>query len=306
MIDVSIIFVNYNTTKLLKECLDSVKKQTIGVNYEVIIVDNDSNTENKEGLKELDNEYKVVLSNENLGFGRANNLGATYATGKYLFLLNTDTVLVNNAIKILFDYIESNPECGVVGGNMFDRDYNLTYSYSKLFPSIKTMIRDEILPSKFSYYRKIENFTYNKTNSPIEVGFIIGAAFMISKELFDKVGGFDKDFFMYCEETELCARVKKAGYKMINVPQAKIIHYEGASMASDAAFNAKQYSLKCGRSQFLYFQKVYGNKYPAKYYHWRKLSIMSRFFKDKHYKEKIKILNNEYSAWKKNEKNANN
>lgn len=305
MIDVSIIFVNYNTTKLLKECLDSVKKQTIGVNYEVIIVDNDSNTENKEGLKELSSEYMVVLSNENLGFGRANNLGATYASGKYLFLLNTDTVLVNNAIKILFDYIESDPECGVVGGNMLDISNNLTYSYSKFLPSIKTMIRDEILPSRFSYYRKIENFTYNKTNSPIEVGFIIGAAFMISKELFDKVGGFDKDFFMYCEETELCARIKKAGYKMINVPQAKIIHYEGASIPSNGAFNAKQYSLKCGRSQFLYFKKVYGKKYPAKYYHWRKLSIMSRFFKDKHYKEKIKILNSEFKKWKKSEKNAN-
>lgn len=306
MVDVSIIFVNYNTTKLLKECLESVKEQTVGINYEVIIVDNDSNAENKEGLKELSNEYKVVLSDDNLGFGRANNLGATYAGGKYLFLLNTDTVLVNNAIKILFDYIESNPECGVAGANMLDRNYNLTYSYSRLLPSIKTMIRDEILPSKFSYYRNIDNFTYNKTDIPLEVGFIIGAAFMISKELFNKVGGFDKDFFMYCEETELCARIKKAGYKMINVPDARIIHYEGASMASDAEFNAKHYSLKCGRSQFLYFKKVYGNKYPAKYFHWRKLSIMSRSFKDKHYKDKIKILKSEYKAWKISEKQKNN
>lgn len=306
MIDVSIIFVNYNTTELLKECLESVKEQTVGVNYEVIIVDNDSNAENKEGLKELSDVYKVVLSDENLGFGRANNLGATYASGKYLFLLNTDTVLVNNAIKILFDYIESNSECGVAGANMLDRDHNLTYSYSRLLPSIKTMIRDEILPSKFSYYRNIDSFTYNKTDTPLEVGFIIGAAFMISKELFNKVGGFDKDFFMYCEETELCARIKKAGYKMINVPDARIIHYEGASITSDAEFNARHYSLKCGRSQFLYFKKVYGNKFPAKYFHWRKFSIMSRFFKDKYYKDKIKILNSEYKAWKASEKQANN
>lgn len=306
MIDVSIVFVNYNTTKLLKDCLESVNEQTVGINYEVIIVDNDSNVENKAGLKELSEKYKVVLSDENLGFGRANNLGATFASGKYLFLLNTDTVLFNNAIKILFDYIESNPECGVAGANMLDRNNNLTYSYSRLLPSIKTMIKDEILPSKFSYYRNLDNFTYNKTDAPLEVGFIIGAAFMISKELFDKVGGFDKDFFMYCEETELCARIKKAGYKMINVPDARIIHFEGASMASDAEFNAKHYSLKCGRSQFLYFKKVYGSKYPAKYFHWRKLSIMSRFFKDKHYKDKIKILNSEYKAWKKSEKQANN
>lgn len=298
MIDVSIIFVNYNTTKLLKECLESVKKQIIGVNYEVVIVDNDSNTENKEGLKELSSEYKVVLSDENLGFGRANNLGATYASGKYLFLLNTDTVLVNNAIKILFDYIESDPECGVVGVNMFDKDHKPYHSYLRFLPSIKAMIKDEILPSKYSYYRNLDNYNFNKTDSPLEVGYITGAAFMISKKIFDELGGFDKDFFLYCEETELCARVKKSGYKIINVPQAEIIHYEGASMVTTEDFNARRYSLMNGRSQFLYYKKVYGKRYPSKYYWLKKISITTRRNKISNYKEKLEILKDEYKTWK--------
>lgn len=302
MIDVSIIFVNYNTTKLLKECLESLKEQTVGINYEVIIVDNDSNAENKEGLKELSDVYKVVLSDENLGFGRANNLGATYASGKYLFLLNTDTVIVNNAIKILFDYIESNPECGVAGGNMLDNDLKPYHSYLRFLPSIKAMIKDEILPSKLSYYHNLDNYNYNTTGLPLEVGYVTGAAFMIRKELFDKVGGFDKDFFLYCEECELCARVKKAGYKMINVPQANIIHYEGASMQTDEDFNAWRYTQMNGRSQFLYFKKVFGKSYPFRYYFLKRIAIISRRKKIKHYKEKLQILKNEYKAWKINEK----
>lgn len=298
MIDVSIIFVNYNTTKLLKECLESVNEQTIGINYEVIIVDNDSNVENKAELKELSEKYKVVLSDENLGFGRANNLGATYATGKYLFLLNTDTVLVNNAIKILFDYIESNPECGVVGGNMLNKDMKPYHSYLRFLPNIKALIKDEILPSKFSYYRNLENYNYNKTDAPLEVGYITGAAFMIRKELFDKVGGFDKDFFLYCEECELCARVKKIGYRIINVPQASIIHYEGASMQTDEDFNAWRYAQMNGRSQFLYFKKVFGKTYPFRYYWLKKIATITRRKKIKYSKEKLQILKDEYKAWK--------
>lgn len=302
MIDVSIIFVNYNTTKLLKECLDSVKKQTFGVNYEVIIVDNDSNTENKEGLKELSGEYKVVLSDENLGFGRANNLGATFASGKYLFLLNTDTVIINNAIKILFDYIESDPECGVVGGNLLDKDHKPYHSYLRFLPSIKAMIKDEILPSKYSYYRNLDDYNFNKTSKPIEVGFVVGAAFMISKKIFDELGGFDKDFFLYCEECELCARVKKFGYKIVNVPQAEIIHYEGASMVITEDFNARRYALMNGRSQFLYYKKVYGKRSPSKYYWLKKISITTRRNKISNHKEKLEILKDEYKAWKKSEK----
>lgn len=302
MIDVSIIFVNYNTTKLLKECLESVKEQTIGINYEVIIVDNDSNVENKAELKELSEKYKVVLSDENLGFGRANNLGATYANGKYLFLLNTDTVLVNNAIKILFDYIESNPECGVVGGNMLNKDMKPYHSYLRFLPNIKAIIKDEILPSKFSYYRNLDNYNYNKTDAPLEVGYITGAAFMIRKELFDKVGGFDKDFFLYCEECELCARVKKIGYSIINVPQASIIHYEGASMQTDEDFNAWRYAQMNGRSQFLYFKKVFGKTYPFRYYWLKKIATITRRKKIKYSKEKLQILKDEYKAWKLSEK----
>lgn len=115
--DVSIIIVNYKTPELVVECIRSIREKTTGISYEIIIVDNDSKDNSLEIFStELEEDIKVVVANENLGFGKANNLGAQHATGKYLFLLNSDTLLINNAIQILYQYIEKNNHIGVVGG----------------------------------------------------------------------------------------------------------------------------------------------------------------------------------------------
>ena len=103
--DVSVIIVNYNTYRLLSECLETLYAQTIGIQFEVIVVDNASNDDSEKNITKLYPQVKWLNSGSNIGFGRANNLGYSYASGKYIFLLNSDTLLANNAIKAFYDYV---------------------------------------------------------------------------------------------------------------------------------------------------------------------------------------------------------
>ena len=114
-IDVSVIIVNYNTLELTKQCVESLKAKTKGIQYEIIIVDNASNDGSQEYFRN-DESIIYIYNKENLGFGRANNIGYRHSSGKYIFLLNSDTILENNAIKIFFDFMEQNPGIGCAGG----------------------------------------------------------------------------------------------------------------------------------------------------------------------------------------------
>jgi len=245
MIDVSIIIVNYNTKELLKQCLKSVFEKTQNIDFEVIVVDNVSKDGSQQMIKNEFSNVTLIESNENLGFGRANNSGAKIAQGKYLFFLNPDTILINNAVKILFDFMEKNQNCGICGGNIFDENLKPILSYGWL-PNIL----DE-LTGLFSI--KHENF--NHSDKPKKVRCITGADLMIRKEIFDVINGFDSDFFMYHEELELTHRVKKLGYLVYNVPQANIIHLEGQSTNCEQKAKFKL----IGRR--LYYQKTHSEFY---------------------------------------------
>lgn len=220
--DVSIIFVNYNTISLLVNAIDSVLEKTIGVKFEIIVVDNASK-DNSEII--LANKYQgkviYILLPENIGFGRANNEGVKIAKGRNVLLLNPDTLLENNAIKILSDYLDFKSDLAAVGGNLYYEDGTNQPSFSLSYPSLRTNILNLILPNRGIYF--------NNSIIPKEVKTIFGAAIMIKKEVFNIVGGFNPLFFMYAEEDELCFRIRKKGYKLMNVPLAKITHLEGKS-----------------------------------------------------------------------------
>jgi GT2 family glycosyltransferase len=218
-IEVSIIIVNYNTKELTRNCLYSVFEKTQNVNFEVIVVDNASIDGSQKMLKKEFPNVRLIENNENLGFGRANNLGARYAKGKYLFLLNSDTILLNNAVKILADFLNKNTNVGICGGNLYDNAKKTGISYDDL-PSIG---------SELKMLLHIPRQVFNFTNKPKQVGFICGADMMVVADLFNQLNGFDSDFFAYYEETELTFRLKKIGYSVICVPQAQIIHLVGQS-----------------------------------------------------------------------------
>lgn len=230
-IDVSIIIVNYKTPVLLKNCISSIFDKTEGVNFEIIVVDNDSNDGSDPLIKENFPSVNYLQSGSNLGFGKANNIGVKIAKGRNIFFLNSDTILLNNAIKILSDYLDENSNVGVCGGNLFDERLKHIHSFSPRFPGIYSEL-DAIINGRLSKLKQNTTLQYNTLNYPIQVAYICGADMMVKATVLEEAGVFDPDFFLYFEEAELSFRIKKQGYDLFNVPQAKIIHLEGASQTS--------------------------------------------------------------------------
>lgn len=134
--DVSIIIVNYNTKNLTKDCINSIYEQTAGLEFEIIVSDNNSKDGSIEMIKESFPNVILIENNENLGFGRANNKGLAVATGKYIFYLNSDTILLNNAVKIFFDYFEkhNNENIGALGCNLQNKDGETIHSFGQIVP----------------------------------------------------------------------------------------------------------------------------------------------------------------------------
>ena len=248
-IDVSIIIVNFNTKTLLDHCLESIFLQTKSVEFEVIVIDNASIDGSEKLVRHKYPNVRWINSGANLGFGRANNIGADVACGKYLFLLNSDTILLNDAVSILYHYMESNMQknkLGAIGSYLLDSNENINVSYLD-FP---TPI------SEFRYlWGKLRNQRVDDTQSFVDVDSICGADIFIPRELFQIVGGFDPRIFMYYEETDLQYRIAKMGLKRRIIDGPRIIHLEGGS------FKSKGLSLK----RFQMSQTSY-NYYLRKHY----------------------------------------
>ncbi|WP_410514283.1 glycosyltransferase family 2 protein [Paenibacillus sp. BR2-3] len=303
-VDVSIIIVNYNTKILTTNTIDSILKKTKGIEYEIIVVDNNSSDGSVEMFKELyEGDIILIESNENLGFGKANNVGIETSKGKYIFLLNSDTLLVNNAIKILFCFMETDQNIGVSGANLYDENNNPTHSFRLFLPSFNlTISLKEIVIKLFLKFIKKRRPDFNYSFTPKEVGYITGADMMIRKDVLIVCGMFDPDFFMYYEEAELTHRIKSKGYAVISVPKAKIIHIEGASTKVNKGyqdFNPKKYRMAI-ESMYKYFEKVYGNSSVNRIYVIRKIIlILASFFRDNNHpiNHKRRISNEEFIKW---------
>lgn len=225
--DVSVIIVNYNTRKLTGECIDSIFEKTSGITFEVIVVDNASQDDSIEIFRK-DPRIIFIENTENQGFEKANNLGIKYATGRNILFLNSDTLLINNALKILSDYLDNNSDVGACGGNLYGEDRKPIVSFEQNRPSIYGYI-DNIFLNGISRLRFGHSIKFNYGNKPLQVSYITGADLIIPRKILEKVGGFDPTFFMYYEEIELCCRIVKAGYKIMSVPTAKIVHLVGRS-----------------------------------------------------------------------------
>lgn len=230
MIKVSIIIVNYNTYNLLIDCIESIKTNTHNnLDYEIIVVDNNSPIRDIEKLPEVYQDVQLILSDENGGFGKANNLGSRLAKGEYLFFLNPDTLLLNDAISVLYNFISTNKNVAVCGANLYDENLQPANSFGQTSPGIIFEI-DYFFAYWFSKKLFKNSVNFNYTEKPLEVRRTVsGASYMVKKFIFDEVNGFDEDFFMYYEENELSYRIKRKGFKIFSIPDAKIIHLEGKS-----------------------------------------------------------------------------
>ena len=225
-VDVSIVIVNYKAVSLILNCLDSIQQLTQEVSYEIIVVDNNSNDDFELRIQERYPKVICVSLSENIGFGRANNEGVKIANGRNVLFLNPDTILLNDAISILSRYIDSHLFVGACGGNLYDVNLRPHHSFRRWLPGIQWelngLFHDYIARACWG-----RNRMHNFTNKIMRVGYITGADLMMPRDIFNQIGGFSPDFFMYYEETELCYRLKCKSFEIHSVPQARIQHLEG-------------------------------------------------------------------------------
>ncbi len=233
--DLSIIIVNYNVKEFLQNLLHSIFKSAQGISYEIIIVDNASDDGSVEFIKEKffpKQEIKLIVNSINAGFGKANNQGLSTAKGKYILLLNPDTLLREDTLQKMINFFESTTDAGIAGCKILNPDGTLQLACRRSFPGpwtsfCKVTGLSSIFPKSKIFARY--NLTYLDENQTYEVDAISGSFMMMRKEVYEKVGGFDEDFFMYGEDLDLCYRIQKAGYKVFFVHSTQIIHYKGES-----------------------------------------------------------------------------
>lgn len=226
--DVSVIIVNYNTLKMTSECIESVIKYTEGISYEIILVDNASKDGSREYF-EKDSRIKYVYSEKNLGFGRANNLGYSIATGDFIFFLNSDTLLIDNSIAHFYNVASQRCQLACYGGTLIDREGEHIHSFGK-FPSLRGFIK-QYCNSYLTLLSKKDKFPVLNEDTIIPVDYITGADLFIPRWLIEKYGLFNEAFFMYYEETELQKRYSLNGYHSYLIPSINIIHLEGKSFS---------------------------------------------------------------------------
>lgn len=238
--DVSIIIINYHTAQLVSDCVNSIIKNTKEISYETLIIDNSNDSKEFESLSnKVKTKSDLILNPQsNLGFGKANNYAAKYAKGRNLLFLNSDTLLTNNAVKILCNVLDSDSTIGIVGGNLYKPNGKPCHSFikSEMNPKMFKSINSTRYAFACKYLKRFD-FNYSKRNLEIK-GYITGADLMIRKSVFEKLNGFDEHIFMYAEDSLLCYRcIHELNLKIIQTPKSKITHLEGGSDYKEFSLN---------------------------------------------------------------------
>lgn len=234
-IDVSVIIVNWNTRDITCECLQSVYDQTHNITFEVILVDNDSSDGSVEAIRSQFPQVQLIENKDNKGFAAANNQGFELARGRYVLLLNPDTVVLDGAIQKTVAFMDTRSDAAVVGIRNDDRDGNLAKNCFQ-FASIQNLIISTMglhraFPKSKLFGR--ERLLWWDYLSVREVDVVAGCYMLVRAEAMDEVGVMDEGYFMYGEEMEWCWRFNQAGWKILYYPDASIIHYGGMSAAQN-------------------------------------------------------------------------
>ncbi len=216
MIDLSIIIVNYNVKEFLLNLLESIQQAAKNISTEIIVVDNNSNDDSITTINEKFPSVITIQNNSNVGFGAANNQGLEISKGKYILLINPDTLVKENTFEQMIKFLEENLQVGIAGCKVLNPDGSLQLACRRSFPKpwvsfTKVTGLSKLFP-KSKLFAKY-NLTYLDENETYEVDAISGSFMMFNRNTFEKVGGFDTDFFMYGEDLDLCYRVQKAGSK---------------------------------------------------------------------------------------------
>ncbi|MBE2255297.1 MAG: glycosyltransferase family 2 protein [Ignavibacteria bacterium] len=255
-IDVSIIIVSWNTKKLLENCINSIYNETKKYSFEIIVVDNDSPDNSAGMVKEFFPDVVLIANKTNNGFAPANNQGIKIAKGENILLLNPDTVVINNAIDKMLDYLYShkNDKIGIITCKLLNDDMTLQKSVNDFFNIWRSFFENRFFAEFFSKLNTKKSFmSFWDHSETREIDWAYGAVLLYTREVADKVGMLDDRFWIYAEEMDFYIRVKRAGYKSIFLHDVEIIHYgKSSSRQRRAAMFIQNY-----KSFYLFLKKHY-------------------------------------------------
>ena len=261
-VDVSVLVTNWNGCDVLRECLRSLARETNGVQYETVVVD-DASTDGSTAMIRREFPGVRLLTNPlNAGFVRSNNAGAEVARGRYLFLLNSDTILVSNAVMILAEYLDRHERVGACGGWLLGPDGSSQISFGYA-PSLRQALVDALFLNDLFPGARLPGrgiVPGRKLKSPIPVEYVSGADLMVRRDFVERFGLFDTAFEAYCEEVDLCRRVRRSGNMDVHfVPDARIVHIGGFSYRKTGP---RRISMQC-RSYRTFLRKYHGEFYAT-------------------------------------------
>jgi GT2 family glycosyltransferase len=255
VINISIIIINYNCLDLLDNCLASIFQFTTDCSFEIIVVDNHSTEGDVEQVTSKYSNVLLIKNERNVGFSAANNNGFTYAQGKYILILNNDTVFHENTLKIIFDFAESLNRESFIGCKLLNEDGSHQFSLMD-FDTISTALSENLFIYQLFPRSKLLNrfhLNYKPMDNPIEVDAVKGAFIFCTASSIKKMNGFDTNFFFYGEETDLCYRFKKIGGKIYYFPNTSVYHLGGATTDKNLWFKYKNQSI----AKIQFYQKHY-------------------------------------------------
>ena len=256
--ELSIIIVNKDTPKITKEAIESAFRTIKNVEFEVVVVDNSSLKSNL--LNSFNEKVKIIKGVENKGFGNACNIGVRNSCGEVILFLNSDTILFQNTIDLAFSFFKKQEKIGALGVRQLLEDGRLDAGCKRGFPTPLNSLYyflglSKIFPKskRFGAYQQ----TFIDEKDIVEVDCISGAFMLIEKKVFNLIGGFDEDFFLYGEDVDLCFRLKEAGFKNYYFGKVCFLHYKNKSGKNNVKVLESFYD-----SMKIFYDKHYKKKYP--------------------------------------------
>ena len=251
--DLSISVISWNTRDLLRDCLKSIYSRAPKASFEILVVDNESSDGSQEMIREKFPQIRLIENKNNLGFARANNQAIKRSSGKYELLLNPDTLVLENALEIMMDFMEKNPRVGMCGCRLLSEDGSVQPSCGR-FPGLFTVF---LHMTKLNYFYPGNRFSRRFMGAGLEEGearevdWVTGACLLVRRQAVEEIGLLDERFFMYCEDLDWCRRMKNAGWKICYLPRAKVIHYCSQSYEKGSL----RIFLEGYKSWFIYLRK---------------------------------------------------
>ncbi len=255
-VDLSIVIVAWNVRDLVLDCLASIEDAKLGITYEVILVDNGSADFTVESVARQFPDTRIVALPKNIGFGAGNNRGLEVMRGRHAVLLNSDTIVMPSGLEACVRYLDENPRVGAVGPQLLNPDrskQNCIHNSPNLLSEVvgQSLLR-RLLPRRYPSKR----VAYDR---PVEVEAVLGACLFVRAEVIEQVGMIDEGYFFFLEETDWCHRIRAAGWKVMHLPDAFVIHLYGESTKKKTPLRTR---IEYYRSRYLFFRK---NRSPAAY-----------------------------------------